>query len=98
MKRAYCFLLHTLREVGPCRFFLIRIFENTDHIKYVFCSTVKALKNILIIGDDARLIKNIFNKACYVSLFFWLSIHLCYWDEGHNKKEGGSNKSKQMTV
>ncbi|XP_060216227.1 uncharacterized protein LOC132643705 isoform X2 [Lycium barbarum] len=22
---------------------------------------------------------------------------MCYWDEGHNKKEGGSNKSKQMT-
>ncbi|XP_060199742.1 uncharacterized protein LOC132628059 [Lycium barbarum] len=34
MKRAYRFLLQTLSEVGPCRFFLIRISGNTDHIKF----------------------------------------------------------------
>ncbi|XP_059297499.1 uncharacterized protein LOC132050316 [Lycium ferocissimum] len=33
MKRALCFLHHTLSEAGPCLCFLIRAFKSTDHIK-----------------------------------------------------------------
>ncbi|XP_060196936.1 uncharacterized protein LOC132626179 isoform X2 [Lycium barbarum] len=33
MKRALCFLHHTLSEAGPCLCFLIHAFKSTDHIK-----------------------------------------------------------------